>query len=346
MCCQSLSGGAADSGKLNVSQGACVLLSCTKTLEEVVYAVSAGEDKPFVVVDVGNSIIQRSIICCRNNFDCRSFDNLGTLCFQLFGESACLCTCASNDNGFAEERLVIEPLQLLTQAYNLTDEEDSRRLHAGCFNVSGSSAEGSNKCALFGMSAPADNGSRAVGTAAVSDELAADFFNIFYTHEENEGVNRGCQALPMDGGFAFSRILVAGNNGKGGSYMTMGNRDTGIFGNSNSTGYAGNELKRQACFTQFDGFFAAAAEYKGVAALQTCYNLTFGSQLYQQLVDIGLAHGVVGAGFANVNHFCVLAGEGQNTRICQTVINNSVCSLQAFLSLESQKARVAGACTD
>lgn len=45
--------------------------------------------------------------------------------------------------------------------------------------------------------------------------------------------------------------------------MTMGNRDTGIFGNSNSTGYAGNELKRQACFTQFDGFFATAAEYKG-----------------------------------------------------------------------------------
>ena len=150
----------------------------------------------------------------------------------------------------------------------------------------------------------------------------------------------------MDGGFAFSRILVAGNNGKGGSYMTMGNRDTGIFGNSNSTGYAGNELKRQACFTQFDGFFAAAAEYKGVAALQTCYNLAFGSQLYQQLVDIGLAHGVVGAGLTNVNHFCILAGEGQNTRICQTVINNSVCSLQAFLSLESQKARVAGACTD
>ena len=257
-----------------------------------------------------------------------------------------MCTCAGNDNGFAEERLVIKPLQLLTQAYNLTDEEDSRRLHAGCLNVSGSFAEGGNQCALFWMSAPTDNGCRAVGAAAVSDELTADFFDVFYTHEENEGINRGCQAFPMDSGFAFSGILVAGDNSKGGCHMAMGNRDTCIFGNCDSTGYAGNEFKRESCFTQFDGFFATAAEYKRIAALQTCYNLAFGSQFYQQLVDIRLAHGVVSAGLTNVNHFCILAGEGQDTRICQTVINNSVCSLQTFLSLESQKSRVAGACTD
>lgn len=83
MFCQSLGSGAADSGKRNISQGACVLLSSAQTLEEVIYAVSAGEDKPFVVIDIGNSVVQRSVICCRNDFDCRSFDNLGTLCFQL-----------------------------------------------------------------------------------------------------------------------------------------------------------------------------------------------------------------------------------------------------------------------
>ena len=117
--------------------------------------------------------------------------------------------------------------------------------------------------------------------------------------------------------------------------MAMGNRDTCIFSNCDSTGYARYKFEGQACFTQLDSLFAAAAENEGVAALQTSNNLAFSSKLYKQLVDIWLAHGVVGAGLAYVNHFCVLAGEGENAGVSQTVINDSVSSLQAFLSLES-----------
>ena len=284
---------------------------------------------------MSNGIIERSIICCRNDFDCRSFDNLSALSLQLFSESAGLCTSAGYDNSFAEERLVVEPLQLLTQTYNLANEEDSRRLHAGCLNVGSSLAQGGNQRALLGMRAPADNGSRAVSAAAVSDELAADFFDVFYAHEENERINRGCQTLPMNSGFTFSGVLMAGDNSKGGCHMAMGNRDTCIFSNCDSAGYARYEFEGQACFTQLDSLFAAAAENEGIAALQTSNNLAFSSKLYKQLVDIRLAHGVVGAGLAYVNHFCVLAGEGENAGVSQTVINDSVSSLQAFLSLES-----------
>ena len=97
------------------------------------------------------------------------------------------------------------------------------------------------------MGTPTDHSSRAVSAATISNQLAGNLFNIFHTHQENQGIHSGSQALPVDGGSSLGGVLMAGNDSKGGSHMAMGNGDAGIFSNGNSTGHARNKFKGLAC---------------------------------------------------------------------------------------------------
>ena len=171
------------------------------------------------------------------------------------------------DDGLAKEGLVIEPLQLLTQLHNLAHEENSWGLQIIGLHIGCSLAQGGYQGALLRMGTPTDNSGRAVSAATISNQLAGNLFNIFHTHQENKGINSSGQALPIDGGSAFSGVLMAGDYGEGGSHMAVGNGNTGIFSNGNSAGHTGHKLKGLAGFQKLDGFLATTTKNEGIAAL-------------------------------------------------------------------------------
>ena len=268
---QGIGSSTADGSQLYASQSTCVLACKVQALEEIFYAVSASKYQPFIAGQLGNTLVQRAIIGSGHDFNCRNFDNLSTQCFQLFGQIAGLSTGSGHDNGLTKEGLIIEPLQLLTQLHNLAYEENCRGLQIIGLYIRSSLAQGGNQGALLRMGTPANNSSGAISTAAVSNELAGNLFNIFHAHQEHQSVNSSSQSLPVDGRSSLGRVLMAGDNSKGGSHMAMGNGNTGIFGNSDSAGHAGYKFKGLACFQKLYCFLATAAKNEGVAALQTSY---------------------------------------------------------------------------
>ena len=125
----------------------------------------------------------------------------------------------------------------------------------------------------------------------------------------------------------------------------MGQGNARVGRGRDSAADARHFLKGHARGQQFLGFFAAAPENVGVAALEPGHHVALFGLAHQQGVDLVLGQGVVARHLAHVDQFGVGPGVPQQAVVGQGVVNHHVRRGQGVPGLEGQQARIAGACS-
>ena len=138
-------------------------------------------------------------------------------------------------------------------------------------------------------------------------------------------------------------LAVAGNQGGGLRVFAVGNGNARISGSAQCGGDAGHHVKRNACGLERLQLFAAAAKYKGVAALEPHHALACLGLLYQQAVDGLLPHGALPGPLAHEYFFGFAAHKLQHLFGYQCVVQHHIGLLDALQRLEGQQACIARA---
>ena len=165
-----------------------------------------------------------------------------------------------------------------------------------------------------------------------------------HAHEEDQRPRILRQTLPVDLARRLQWILVAGDDRKRRGQMTVRHRNPRIRWHSDRRGDPRHHFKRHACFTQTLAFLASASEDIRIAALETRHHLSLQRFFDQHLVNLFLLQCVVIRRLAYINVFRIRPRIGKQTRICQTVIDDHVCTLDAFQSFHSDEPDVPRTC--
>ena len=91
------------------------------------------------------------------------------------------------------------------------------------------------------------------------------------------------------------------------------------------------------------GLLAAAAQDKGIAALEPHYRLAGGGPFRQEFIDLRLGQSLAAAFLAHKDALGAGRSRVQQGRIQQAVIDHHLGLLQAVQTLDGDKAGVAGA---
>ena len=149
----------------------------------------------------------------------------------------------------------------------------------------------------------------------------------------------------MDG-IGLGGVFVTGDDSHGRGIGAVRERDAGVGGTGDGAGDAGHFFEGNAGVHEFFGFFAASAEYIGIAALQTGNDLAFLRLGDEELVDIALLHGVVARDFADVDEFRVGAGDGEQFVAGKVVVDHHISFGKDLSAFAGEQAGIAGACAD
>ena len=178
------------------------------------------------------------------------------------------------------------------------------------------------------------------------DELLRDLRKIAHPHEEDERIDARRELFPIEAGAFLRRILMPRDDGKRHGDAPMRDGDARIGGHGNSRSHARHNRKSEAVFLKQESLLSAAAENKGIAALETRDALALKSQLHEQLADILLPHRVVARALADVDSFRLLRHKVENTAVREIIIDDDVRLEKALQRLESQKPRITRARSD
>ena len=111
-------------------------------------------------------------------------------------------------------------------------------------------------------------------------------------------------------------------------------------------GNAGDLLEGNARIHEFLGFFAAAAENVGIAALEPRDNLALLGLGNEKLVDVALFHGVIARNFAYIDEFGIGPGQGEKLVAGKIVVYHDVRFRKNLSAFAGEQAGIAGACAD
>ena len=296
-------------------------------------------------MNVLDGVIQcRIAICRRSNADHGGLNAGCTKCRQLFRQRRCLCACARDKDALAKKRAnirTVEPAQLLTQPYHLTDDEDRGRTNAVALYHLRRLAHGHDIGFLVGTRPPADDCRRGISRAAVFDQILCDDRKICNPHQEYQRIDTRRKMLPSYMGFRFCRIFVSRDDGKGDCHTAMCHGDARIGRYTDRRGHARQHLKRNVAFKKYKCFLPTASENEWVAALEPNDNLALVRLVRQQDIDILLPHCMLVGLFSDIDALCIGGYIGENTLVREMVIDDDIRRLQAVHCTNRQKARIA-----
>ena len=287
---------------------------------------------------MGNSAVERRAVGGWADLDSGQLDDAGAERGEARGERVGLLAGAGRHDAFAEQRQALEPVQLVAQADHFADDDGGRRLHS--VEHAGQGSQRAHDGLLVRPGGPAHRHGGSVGRAAVRHQLAGDFGKRGESHE-----NHQCLGV-ADFGPVDCLHGVPGDEGDGGGVLAMGERHAGVGGNAEGSGHAGHDFKGYAGIGQGLGFFAAAAEEEGVAALEAHHGQAAARALDEQAADFLLRECVRRFLFADVEAFGVGWGEREEGGVGQMVVENGVGLLEDAASLDGDEIGVAGSRAD
>ena len=137
---------------------------------------------------------------------------------------------------------------------------------------------------------------------------------------------------------------MAGHDRKRRRYRPMRDRDAGIGWYRDGRRNTRHDLERQPILLKQQAFFAAAAEHKRIAALETHDTLAFRRLVHQQLIDIFLLHGMIAGRFAYIDILGIIRSPLKDAVVSQPVVYHDIGHFQAIHCLDADKPVVSGAC--
>ena len=335
----------ANGGDFCIAKHTRVLLRMMQTCKEMLHTIRARKDQPLIDMNFVDGVIQcRIAIRRRYDADHGGLDAGCAQCRQLFRQCRCLCTSACHKNALSVQWAnicAIEPTQLLTQLYHLTDDKYCGRknpvslCHRSCF------ADGRDVCLLVGTRSPANDCRRGIGRATVVDEILRDNGKIGYPHQKNQRVNPCCEMLPTDVRFRLRRILMSCDDREGDGNAAMRHRDARIGRDADRRGHARQHLEGDAACKEYERLLAAAPKDKWIAALEANNRLPLIRFVRQQDIDILLPHRMLAGLLSDIDALCLSGHIGENALVREVVIDDDIRLLQAVHCANRQKARIA-----
>ncbi|GEC30402.1 hypothetical protein EFR01_05730 [Sinorhizobium fredii] len=128
--------------------------------------------------------------------------------------------------------------------------------------------------------------------------------------------------------------------------LAVGHRDAGIGKPADARGDARHDTERDAVLDERQGLLAAAAEDKGVAALEAQYPEPGACELDEAERDVALLWRGLAAAFAGKFERDARLGELQAIGIHQRIMNDYIRLPERIGSMQRQEARIAGAGAD
>ena len=117
-------------------------------------------------------------------------------------------------------------------------------------------------------------------------------------------------------------------------------RNTSIGRNGNGRRHTRNHFKRYIVVNQHFSFLAAAAEDKGIAALEARHNVAVERFFGQKRIDFVLGQRVIATLLACVNETRVRRGVFQKLFVDQIVIDDHLRHFERLYGLERNKPRI------
>jgi len=280
------------------------------------------------------------------NTDGGELDDIRAEVAQLAAEDADLLAGAGDDDLFAKEGAVFEPVDLRALGNDIAEHGHSGCFESGLLHPLRHGAERGDEGLLLPMRAPADERHGRIGIGSMLQELAGDLRHALDTHEEDFCAIGGSELRVVEAGFSLRRVFMTGENGELGGVVAVGDGDSRISRSGNGAGDAGDDLEADTGFGELSGFLSATTEEHGVAAFQTGDGLALAGEFDDEGIDLILRQGVVASFFTDVDFFRALFGIAKEVGIAEVVIDEDVGDLDALLAFDGHETGITWAGAD
>ena len=184
--------------------------------------VGAGEDQPIIGVQLQQGI--DNVLAAGGGFDTDGghFQHLGAELEQSLAELAGLVSGASHHDTLAKERPALKPVELLPKIDHLADDGHGGGTDALARGDIGDGAQSPGNGLLMAGGAPANQGNGCVpGAMPWPHESFGNQAHAIGAHHDDLGAGGLRNVGPIDRGFLFGRIFVAGNQSEAGTEVAV-----------------------------------------------------------------------------------------------------------------------------
>ncbi|CAB4744272.1 unannotated protein [freshwater metagenome] len=162
-------------------------------------------------------------------------------------DRACLILRARDEDPPAEERLHLEPVELLALGDHIADDDDARAGLLRALRDRTDVTERAGKCPLIDGGATASDGDRGLGVCAHRHELARDLGGTISAVEEDDR-DAGMHELIPD------KLGVVSIDDPKLTGATSGEPETGVCGDTGDVAHARSDLEGDLCLAECGGF--------------------------------------------------------------------------------------------
>src|SRR6185295_11472420 len=190
---------------------------------------------------------------------------------------------------------------------------------------------------------PRNECDRYIRRTAVLKEVFDDCFKPDHAHEDNDG-SSGFQQSACRGPFGgIERHRPrSGDHEKAVIVISMREWKSGRYGRCSDAADARYDFKPDASRHQCIGLFAAAPEYKRVAAFEPANGLSLLGEFNHQPVNFGLLPVFMAVPFSDIDQQRISTGLGQQASGNKAIVKNDVGFPQTPQSLDRNQIRIAG----